>query len=220
MTIPGWAKIVGLLLGAALAVLGVREYMAQVEEARVADARADSALAVAARDSARLDSALTKLDSVQTRESALRDSLRDALAEAGEEASEAAGAVEVQTASLDTTIAELVERVRPELKPLARQARAQADSLREAHQRFRLAMENRVQLLERDRASLERELGETRSALQDALATVESERAAKDSLRKARNKWRDAAKPFGVSIGGETLGLVGLGVGLAAGLAF
>lgn len=216
---PFWAKAGLGVLALTLLALGVREHLQAREEARDADARADSALAVADSATEALDAALSRLDSVQAREGALRDSLRDALAQAGEEASQAGEAVEVQTASLDTTLAELTRRVRPELQPLARQARAQADSLEQAHATFRLAMESQIQLLERDRASLERELAQTRSALDDALATLADERAAKRRLEEARDKWREAAHPFGISVGGETLGLVGLGVGLAAGLA-
>lgn len=209
----GWL-VVGLLL--AVSALLYAKSQEAVGEAREADRmaeRADSArqeaLQAFRRDSAALDSA-------RARERAVRDSLGVLLAEAERDAEEATGQVEVETVALDSTLAELSRRVRPELVGLVTRAMEQADRLHGAHDRYRSAMERRVALLIQDTASLAEELGATRRALTSTREALHRTQDAFVAMTEARNRWRRAADPpFLARLFGENLleaaGTVGSG---------
>lgn len=213
---PTWAKW-GLALGAlAIVLYGVREYAQARAEAQRQSVVADSAVRVADSLSLALDTLDAKLDTVQTREAAVRDSLRAALEQALEDEREAETDVAEAGATLDSTLNRLAQAVRPELEPVVAEARTQLDSLQSAHSRLTGSLRLQVGLLARDTASLSRELDVTRETLTGTREALRSTRSALAEMTEARDKWRDAAQPFGLSVSGEVWGLVGLGVGLSS----
>lgn len=190
-----WAGYVAVVLLLAVSALLYARSERAVGEARQADRaaeRADSARE-SALERARRDSA--RLDSVQAREVALRDSISVLLDQADEDATEAAGEVTVQTVALDSTLAELARRVPDHLVGLVTRAMQQADSLKGAHARFADAMERQVALLARDTVSLRRELDQTRTTLASTRTALRETESALEAMREARDRWRRAADP-------------------------
>lgn len=188
-----WKAALGVLLVGLLA-FGVYRWHSAVQRAEAADARADSAKAEAVEASEAREQALARLDSVEARERAVRDSLNRALAAAGEAANRSAAAVDTATLQVRAALDTLARRVGPSLEPVVARARAGLDSLTTAHGRYRTAMERRVRLLVADTASLTRELSEARTALDSALAEAQSWRGAYRDMESARDRWREAAR--------------------------
>lgn len=213
-----WKAALGVLLVGLLA-WGIHRWHSAVQRAEAADARADSLAHIARQDSAAAARAQARADSAQVRERAVRDSLGREIARWRAEAEASSEAVDVQTVALSETLAELEERVRPELRGLVRTARSQADSLSGAHHRFRRAMERQVTLLARDTASLRRELDAVNAARDSLSQALTSLRDAYGELETARDRWREAARLRLFGLPPEVTHAVAAGAGLALGMA-
>lgn len=208
----------------ALIAAGVLQWLRGRHEHRAAqraDERADSAAnvadslqRVAARLAHRSDSLESALDTVTAREHATRDSLRHMLRLADQGAQTAREEVATWSGALDTTHAELLRRVRPELRSVVRRAMAEKDSMASNRDRLLAGLRRKVDLLADDTSSFARENAQLRETLSGVTTERDSLRSlvqAKDGvilhLTDARDRWRDAAtRPWWESLlGGDVL---------------
>lgn len=208
---PTWAKW-GLALAGLLVVLyGVREYAQAREEAQAADRRAEatSDSLAAARAAAELARELAQR--VADRERQVRDSLDAVLDSLEAGRGQRQREVEVTTADVDTTLAVLAEKVRPELRPLVRTGQEQLSDEREARQEQLEAARQRGDLWKDKAGSFQAELISLQAAHDSTMVELQIERSLTARLRKARDKWRQAA-------GTKIFGLFNVDPGLTCGL--
>lgn len=188
----GWALAGALLLTSALLYAEHRE---AVGEARQADRVAAEYRAEAETARERAERARDSLRASRERERAYRARLDSALEALAADAEAAGEQVEVQTAGLDSTLAEIARRVPDELVGLVTRAMRQADSVSRAHVRYRQAMERRVALMADRERSVRRQLGRTDATLSAVEVELASVRAELVATREARDRWREAASP-------------------------
>lgn len=219
--------VIALLVGASFLALHAAE---STEDAERADARADSLAQVVRAATGRTDSLAAvsdslegALDSVERRERTFRDSIGRLLAREDEEIEVAAqGASEADSVEA-LAHAELLERVRPDLRPVVRRA-IRADSAEDSNRdRLQEAQAAKIRLLAQDTTSLTRENRQLRETLQgvqverDTLRSALADaREALDRMEEARDRWRQVAKRpwWGVLLGDgvvETAGTLGSG---------
>lgn len=210
----GLAVVVLVALGAL-----AYQWWNATHKARAADSRADSIARVAEAHRVAADSALAAFRRTRSAEASLRDSLSVLRAEAEQDARDATEQTEVATDSLEAVLDGLLVAVRDPLKPAVRTGQVQLDSIKAAHERYRVAMEKQVSLLARDTLSLSRTLRSAETALDTTRRALKTCRAECDAIREARDKWRRAARSnlFGLPSGVTHVatGVLGLILGLA-----
>lgn len=216
-----WWKI-----GAAVAVLGAggvalgsyleyREVQDQVEPLREANEQARQRGEALAENIAHLDSVWAeRLDSLD----AERDSLARAAAAATSRRYEAEEAADLVADSLEQTLANLRQAVRPGLEPVVETAEDQLVLLQDHHRQERVAADEQVSSLAAllDQARVRRNRWRTRSDSLVELAETRLERAL--AAEQERDVWQSKAKWDLLGDGPQALLHAGIGIGVWEGV--